>query len=56
MSHERAAYLIKKLISNSLSTKELDELLVSVGSREMCPSYSALLEEYFQRLLHERNE
>jgi transmembrane sensor len=51
MVRSRAEYLINKLISNTLSGKELDELLEGLGKDEMLNQYSPILENYFNALV-----
>ncbi|RRB07592.1 FecR family protein [Larkinella rosea] len=53
MVRSRAEYLINKLISNSLTEKELDELLEGLGKDEMQEQYSSVLEKYFNELVEE---
>ncbi|GAB3936610.1 FecR family protein [Larkinella terrae] len=53
MVRSRAEYLINKLISNTLSEKELDELLEGLGKEEMLEQYSPILEKYFNELVEE---
>jgi len=48
---ERAIQLIEKLVNNALSEEELNELLTSIGQKEMTAEYSAILEKYFYGLL-----
>lgn len=56
MPNERSRYLIERLISNSLSEIELNELIVVIGRNEMAPEYSAILEKYFYGLLTQNQE
>lgn len=51
MPKSRAQYLIDQLIKNSLSERELEELLASMGTEEMNAEYSTILEAYFENLL-----
>ncbi|GAB3899024.1 FecR domain-containing protein [Larkinella knui] len=55
MVRSRAEYLINKLISNTLTEKELDELLEGLGKDEMLEPYSSVLENYFNALIEEEN-
>lgn len=55
MSNSRAHYLLDRLIKNSLSEDELNELLETVGQEKMTKEYSELLENYFQQLLQSSN-
>jgi len=48
---DRAIQLIEKLVNNALSEEELNELLTSIGQKEMTAEYSAILEKYFYGLL-----
>ncbi len=56
MPNERSRYLIERLISNSLSEIELNELIVVIGRNEMASEYSAILEKYFYGLLTQNQE
>jgi hypothetical protein len=56
MERSRPEYLIDKLLSNELSKEEFDELLVGLGENEMSPTYSAILEVYFNNLLAEHEQ
>ncbi|MFD1143293.1 FecR family protein [Larkinella insperata] len=53
MVRSRAEYLINRLISNTLSEKELDELLEGLGKDEVLNEYSPILERYFNELIEE---
>ncbi|WP_421826022.1 FecR family protein [Larkinella sp.] len=53
MVRSRAEYLINKLISNTLTGKELDELLEGLGKDETLQEYSPILENYFNELVEE---
>jgi transmembrane sensor len=53
MVRSRAEYLINKLISNTLTGKELDELLEGLGKDEILQEYSPILENYFNELVEE---
>lgn len=52
MPKSRAHYLIGQLMTNSLSERELEELLTSMGKDEMNPEYSGILEDYFNALMN----
>lgn len=56
MVRARAEYLINKLIISNLSEGELDELLAGIGSNDDKNSYSAILEEYFEKLVKEHKD
>ncbi|MGV3557059.1 FecR family protein [Larkinella arboricola] len=56
MVRSRAEYLINKLISNTLSEKELDELLEGLGKDDVLNEYSPILERYFNELIEEENQ
>lgn len=51
MSNSRAHYLLDRLIKNSLSEDELNELIATVGREKMAAEYSDQLEKYFHELL-----
>ncbi len=55
MPNSRPEILIDKLLSNTLSMDELQELLADLGQEEMDPRYSAILEKYFNRLINSKN-
>lgn len=55
MEGTRPEYLMHRLINNTLSREELEELLSGIGETEMSPEYSAILENYFNQLLAEAN-
>ncbi len=55
MSNSRAHYLLDRLIKNSLSEDELNELLATMGREKMTEEYSELLEHYFITLLQKSN-
>ncbi|GAB3330784.1 FecR domain-containing protein [Larkinella ripae] len=55
MVRSRAEYLINRLISNTLSDKELDELLEGIVNDETLKEYSPILEKYFNELVEQDN-
>ncbi len=55
MESTRPEYLMHRLINNTLSREELEELLGDIGETEMSPEYSNILENYFNQLLAEAN-
>lgn len=56
MVRSRAEYLLKKLISNTLSEKELDELLAGITNDETLKEYSPILEDYFNELIEKNDQ
>lgn len=44
-----------KLIKNTLTKDELEELLAGIGENEMSSDYSEILERYFKQLLIENS-
>ncbi|GAB3257698.1 hypothetical protein GCM10027347_20390 [Larkinella harenae] len=56
MVRSRAEYLIKKLISNTLSEKELGELLEGLDKDESLQEYSPVLEQYFNDLIEQNSQ
>ncbi|WP_367915777.1 hypothetical protein [Leadbetterella sp. DM7] len=46
---------MEKLISNSLSSEELDELLAAMKEQEVQEKISVFLEQYFRHLLEQLN-
>lgn len=56
MVRSRAEYLINKLISNTLSERELDELLEGLGKEDVLNEYSPILERYFNELIEKENQ
>lgn len=55
MSSSRPEYLMDKLIKNTLTKEELEELLAGIGEKEMSSDYSEILERYFKQLLVENS-
>ncbi|MGA0555225.1 FecR family protein [Larkinella sp. VNQ87] len=55
MQRSRAEYLINRLINNTLSENELDELLAGLGQEEVLNQYSPILEQYFNDLIEQEN-
>lgn len=55
MSSSRPEYLMDKLIKNTLTKDELEELLAGIGENEMSSDYSEILERYFKQLLIENS-
>lgn len=55
MTSSRPEYLMDKLIKNTLTKDELEELLASIGEKEMSSDYSEVLERYFKQLLVENS-
>jgi hypothetical protein len=55
MSSSRPEYLMDKLIKNTLTKDELEELLAGIGEKEMSRDYSEILERYFKHLLVENS-
>ncbi len=53
MASQRAQYLIAKLLSNELTSHELDEFLAGLREEELLNDYSDLLRTYFDSLLHQ---
>jgi len=51
MQASRSEILIQKLISNTLSPEELDELLAAMKEQEVQKEMSEFLEKYFETLL-----
>lgn len=51
MEVSRSEILLEKLISNSLSPEELDELLAAMKEEEVQKQMSEFLEKYFGKLL-----
>lgn len=56
MESTRPEYLMHRLINNTLSREELEELLGGIGETEMSPEYSNILENYFNQMLAEANQ
>ncbi|MFC5408831.1 FecR family protein [Larkinella bovis] len=56
MVRSRAEYLINKLISNTLSETELEELLEGMEKDEMLQQYSSVLEQYFNTLIEQHDQ
>ncbi|WP_435355720.1 hypothetical protein [Emticicia sp. SJ17W-69] len=55
MSSSRPEYLMDKLIKNTLTKDELEELLAGIGENEMSSDYSEILERFFKQLLIENS-
>ncbi len=55
MQPSRSEILMEKLISNSLSSEELDELLAAMKEQEVQEKISVFLEQYFRHLLEQLN-
>ncbi len=55
MTSSRPEYLMDKLLKNTLTKDELEELLASIGEKEMSNDYSEVLERYFKQLLVENS-
>ncbi len=51
MEPSRSQILLQKLISNTLSPEELDELLAAMQEREVLDEMSDFLENYFGKLI-----
>lgn len=51
MQASRSEILMEKLISNTLSPEELDELLAAMKEQEVQEEMSDFLEKYFERLI-----
>lgn len=56
MVRVRAEYLINKLIISDLSERELDELLAGIQKNSDKDGYSAILEEYFEKLVSDHKD
>lgn len=56
MQASRSEILIQKLISNTLSPEELDELLAAMKEQEVQKELSEFLEKYFENLVVRFNE
>lgn len=56
IANSRPEILVDKLLSNTLSMEELQELLAGLGKNEMDPEYSALLEKHFNHLMNEKKD
>ena len=55
MPASRSEILMQKLISNTLSPEELDELLAAMQEQEVQEEMSAFLERYFGQLVERLN-
>ena len=55
MPASRSEILMQKLISNTLSPEELDELLGAMQEQEVQEEMSAFLERYFGQLVERLN-
>lgn len=55
MPASRSEILMQKLISNTLSPEELDELLAAMQEKEVQEEMSAFLERYFGQLVERLN-
>lgn len=51
MEASRSEILVRKLISNSLTAEELDELLAAIQEEEANQDMGQLLEKYFDELV-----
>lgn len=56
MPASRSEILMEKLISNSLSPEELDELLAAMKEQGVQQEMSEFLEKYFEKLLNRFDE
>lgn len=52
MQPSRSEILMEKLIGNTLSPEELDELLAAMKEQEVQEEMSDFLEKYFERLIN----
>lgn len=56
MQPSRSEILMQKLISNTLSPEELDELLAAMKEREVQAEMSEFLKKYFDNLVNRLDE
>lgn len=55
IANSRPEILMGKLLSNTLSMEELQELLAGLGQEEMDPEYSSILERHFHRIMNKNS-
>lgn len=55
MALSRPAYLLDKLIKNTLTKVEMEEFLAGINNSEISQEYSDILEKYFNQLLAENS-